>query len=82
MSIQTRAKKYETPRNEPISKEPMGISTNPLQIERLVSDSVLRPPKSLIKSATHNANARAAQNYNIVEDLAQAPCAMFVLEVL
>ena len=30
----------------------------------------------------HNPNARATQNYNIVEDLAQAPCAMSVLEVL
>ena len=30
VSIQTRAKKYETPRNEPTGKEPMGISANPL----------------------------------------------------
>ena len=30
VSIQTRAKKYETPGNEPIDKEPMGTSTNPL----------------------------------------------------
>ena len=27
MSIQTQAKKYETPRNEPTGKEPMGTST-------------------------------------------------------
>ena len=31
---------------------------------------------------THNTSARAAQNYNIVEDLAQAPSAMSALEVL
>ena len=43
---------------------------------------VLRPPKASIKRATHNPNARAAQNYSVVEDLAQAPCAMSVLEVL
>lgn len=47
-----------------------------------MSDSILRPPKALIKQATHNPNARAAQNYSVVEDLAQAPCAMFILEVL
>ena len=47
-----------------------------------MSDSILRPPKASIKRATHNPNARAAQNYNVVEDLAQAPCAMSVLEVL
>ena len=43
---------------------------------------VLRPPKASIKRAMHNPNARATQNYNIVEDLAQAPCAMSILEVL
>ena len=82
VSIQTWAKKYETPGNEPTGKEPVGTSANPLQIERPVSDLVLRPPKASIKHATHNPNARAAQNYNVVEGLAQAPCAMFVLEVL
>ena len=30
VSIQTWAKKYETPGNEPTCKEPMGTSTNPL----------------------------------------------------
>ena len=43
---------------------------------------MLRPPKASIKRATHNPNARAAQNYSIIEDLAQAPCAMSALEVL
>ena len=57
VSIQTRAKKYETPGNEPIGKELMGTSANPLQIERPVSDLVLRPPKALIKRAMHNPNA-------------------------
>ena len=35
-----------------------------------------------MKRTVHNPNARAAQNYNIVEDLAQAPCSMSALEVL
>ena len=82
VSIQTQAKKYETPGNEPTGKELVGTSANPLQIESLVLDLVLRPPKASIKWATHNPNARAAQNYSVVEDLAQAPCAMSVLEVL
>ena len=73
---------YETPINELTCKEPMGTSANPLQIERPVSDSVLRPPKASIKQATQNPNARAAHNYNVVEDLAQAPCAMSALDVL
>ena len=57
VSIQSRAKKYETPRNEPTGKEPMGTLANPLQIKRPVSDLVLRPPKASIKRATHNPNA-------------------------
>ena len=82
VSIQTQAKKYETPRNEPTGKELIETSANPLQIERLVSNSVLSPPKALIKSAMHNPNAWAAQNYSIVEDLAKEPYAMSILEVL
>jgi hypothetical protein len=54
VSIQTRAKKYDTPGIEPTGKELMGTSANPLQIERLVSNLVLRPPKASIKQATHN----------------------------
>ena len=70
VSIQTRDKNYDAPENEPKGKEPLATSTNPLQIERLASDLVLRPPKASIKHATHNPNAKAAQNYSIVEDLA------------
>ena len=43
---------------------------------------VLRPPKSTLRKVFFNPNARAAQFYNVVEDLAQAPCAMSTLEVL
>ncbi|MCY6524812.1 hypothetical protein, partial [Actinobacillus pleuropneumoniae] len=39
-------------------------------------------PKGSAKRATINPNARAAQNYSIVEDLGQSPCAMSALEVL
>jgi hypothetical protein len=39
-------------------------------------------PKGAFKKSYHNTNARDAQNYFIVEDLAQNPCAMSTLEVL
>ena len=39
-------------------------------------------PKASTKRTTINPNARAAQNYSVVEDLAQSPCAMSALEVL
>ena len=36
----------------------------------------------MFSKSKHNPNAREAQNYSIVEDLAHAPCAMSALEVL
>jgi hypothetical protein len=39
-------------------------------------------PKNVLKKDSHNPNARAADNYSVVEDLAQTPCPMFALEVL
>jgi hypothetical protein len=39
-------------------------------------------PKGAFKKYSHNPNARAAQNYSLVEDLSQTPCAMSALEVL
>jgi hypothetical protein len=54
----------------------------PLQIEKPMFDSILRPPKSTIHKATFNPSSCAAHNYNIVEDFSQASCAMSVLEVL
>jgi hypothetical protein len=56
--------------------------SGPLQIEKPSFDSILRPPKRTIRKATFNHSSRASQNYNIVEYLAQAPCAMSALEVL
>jgi hypothetical protein len=41
-----------------------------------------RIPKGTFKKASHNPNARDAQNYYVVEDLSQTPCAMSALEVL
>ena len=41
-----------------------------------------RIPKGAFKKASHNPNARATQNYSVVEDLSQTPCALSALEVL
>ena len=41
-----------------------------------------RIPKGAFKKASHNPNARATQNYFVVEDLSQTPCVMSALEVL
>jgi hypothetical protein len=40
------------------------------------------PTKGVVQKSAFNPHARAAQNYNIVEDLAQAPSVMLALEVL
>ena len=43
---------------------------------------MIKPQKGLIHKSTYNPQARAAQNYNVVEDLAQSPSSMSTLEVL
>jgi hypothetical protein len=70
------------PSSSSVSLPSVNPSSRPLQIEKTTFDSILHPPKSTIRKATFNPSSRATQNYNIVEDLAQAPCAMFALEVL
>jgi hypothetical protein len=58
-------------------------TTGPLHLKRPNLDTVIRPPpKGVVKKLAFNPHARAAQNYSIVEDLAQAPSAMSALEVL
>jgi hypothetical protein len=94
IDLTTRTMTYDTPPGKP-DKEKVTTGTTPdppsttvtppsgpLQIEKPSFDSILHPPKSTIRKSTFNPNSRAAQNYNIVEDLAQAPCAMSALEVL
>ena len=67
------------------SKKPL-VSTAPpsngLQIEKPIPDAILRPPKSTLWNSILNPNVHATEYYNIVEDLAQAPCTMLTLEVL
>jgi hypothetical protein len=70
------------PLSSSISPSSVSPPSVPLQIEKPSFDSILCPPKSTIRNSTFNPSSRAAQNYNIVEDLAQALCAMSSLEVL
>jgi hypothetical protein len=91
VAITTRAK-YYYPSKEKFDTLPPSLvqpppSTSPpngpLHLERWSSDIVLRPPrKSVVHKSSFNTHARASQNYNIVEDLVQAPSTMSTLEVL
>ena len=66
----------------PSTSSPESSSTIPLSINKPTLDMILRPPKSTLRKDVFYSNAWAAQFYNVVEDLAQAPCAMSTLEVL
>jgi hypothetical protein len=78
--IATRSRDYSS------SKASTGLEAPPpplemnLQIEK--PEPSPRIPKGVLKCSTHNPNARATQNYSIIEDLGQTPCAMSALEVL
>ena len=66
----------------PSTSSPPSLSNGPLVIEKPNIDLILRLPKSILRKVVFNPNARAAQFYNVVEDLDQAPYAMSTLEVL
>jgi hypothetical protein len=54
----------------------------PLVIPRPSTETPLRIPRIPLRRNVHNPQARAAHNYSLVDDLAQSPAAMSVLEVL
>jgi hypothetical protein len=81
VNLQTMDHNYGMPKYVEKGKE----SPKPLphlQIEKIMGEIMTRIPKGAFKKASHNLNARAAQNYPVMEDLAQTPCAMSSLEVL
>jgi hypothetical protein len=79
--ISTRVHDYSKPRTSEKGKE-ADLPSLPLQIEKTLGETMTRIPKGAFKKASHNPNARANQNYSVVEDLSQTPCAMSTLEVL
>jgi hypothetical protein len=91
IALTTRAKDYY-PSKEKVDDLPPSLvqpSTmtppinSPLHIEGPILDTVLcPPPKGVVRKLAFNPHAHATQNYNIVEDLAQAPSAMSSIEVL
>ena len=89
VNLITRAHSYDPPpekKPDDVPSEKRSTSTPPpnngLHIEKPIPEAIFRPPKGTLRKSIINPNARAAQYYNIVEDLAQAPYAMSALEVL
>ena len=84
IDLATRAKNYEKqPKGEAtahVDSPSLPQSNGPLTFKETTFEAPSRPSKGTLW-CTHNLDARAAQHYNIVEDLAQAPCAMSALEV-
>ena len=80
--VVTHVKDYGSSQPD-LGKEPAPPET-PLRIEKLVDkpEATPRIPKGFLKRSRHNPNARVTQNYSVVEDLGQTPCAMFALELL
>lgn len=78
VDLQTRAKSYGAPvahAGEPSSSQ-KPPPPNKLHIESPIIDLVIQPPKGPLRCTMDNTSACSAQNYSIVEDLAQAPSAM------
>jgi hypothetical protein len=79
--ISTRTNDYSKPSASEKGKED-DLPYLPLQIEKTLGETMTHIPKGAFKKASHNPNARAAQNYSVVEDLSQTACVMSALEVL
>jgi hypothetical protein len=91
VAITTRAKDYSLSKEKVddlppalVQPSPPTPPTNgPLHLDRPSLDTVLQPPpKGVVRKSYFNPHACVAQNYSIVEDLAQAPSTMSSLEVL
>jgi hypothetical protein len=80
VNVATQSRDYHSSQAIPSLESPPPPLETTLEIEKP------KPPprilKGVLKLSTHNPNSRAAQNYSIVEDLGQTPCAMSALEVL
>jgi hypothetical protein len=79
--ILTRAHDYSKPSTSEKGKE-VELPYIPLQIEKTLGETMTCIPKGAFKKSSHNPNTRVTQNYSVVEDLSQTPCAMSALEVL
>jgi hypothetical protein len=84
IGLSTRAKNYDQLEGRPTTNDTPSNSQldRSLTLEKPAFELPSRPSKETVRWTTHNFNTRVAQHYSIVEDLAQAPCAMSSLEVL
>ena len=89
VNLNTREHSYEPPlenKSDDIPSEKTSTSTPPtnngIHIEKPIPEAIFHPLKDTLHKSIINPNTRASQYYNIVEYLAQAPCAMLALEVL
>ena len=79
--LQTRNRQY------PAESTPISLETNPtpmahpLVIPCPPAEPPLHIPRIPLRRNVHNPQAREAHNYSLVDDLAQSPAAMSVLEV-
>ncbi len=85
--VTTRSKYYGNPpsssNNQTIDQPNTSTSTSSDSIPPPISPELtIKPPKGVVHKSTFNPRAQAAQNYNIVEYLAQSPSTMSMLEVL
>jgi hypothetical protein len=79
IDVATQSLDYSSKQTIPGLESPPPLETT-LQIEK--REPTTHIMKGVLKRSTHNPNARATQNYSIVEDLGQTPCVMSALEVL
>lgn len=85
--VTTRSNDYGNPslflNNQAIDQPNTSTSTSSDSIPPPIAPNLtIKLPKEVVHKSTFNPQARAVQNYNIVEDLAQSPSAMSTLEVL
>jgi len=83
VNVITWAKCYDPPELSSASKESNTLDASPrhLMLDKPI-EPIYRSPRVVFQNSTHNPNAWATQHYGIVEDIAEAPCAISVLEVL
>jgi hypothetical protein len=79
--ITTRAHDYGKPGTSEKGKEAKNPPL-PLYIENTLGETTMHIQKGAFKKYSYNPNVRATQNYSMVEDFSQTPCARFALEVL
>ena len=84
VNLQTRRNQYGSTSESPPADKPINAhpTDQALRIPPPPLDGAPKAPRFPLRRINNNPNAWAASNYNIVDDLAQSPTAMSVLEVL